>query len=224
MTRPFRPKAILFDFDGVLIDSEWAGNSFIAQHLTEAGHPTRPEDAIEQFMGLAGEPFEAAIERWTGVPVDQSFRDERMRRGLQFLKDGIAEVAGASAFIRALPADFPIAVTSSAISRWLTGHLDNLGLRERFGPHVYSGREHVARMKPAPDLYLFAAERLGVAIQDTLIIEDSPVGIEGAVASGAEVVGLLAGSHIRDGHDARLLAAGAHRCVTSFDEIDELYF
>ena len=147
-----------------------------------------------------------------------------MQRGLAFLRDGIAEVAGATAFIRSLPADFPIAVTSSAFTRWIAGHLENLGLRERFGEHLYSGREHVSRTKPAPDLYLFAADQLGVAIADTLIVEDSPVGIEGAVASGAHVVGLLAGSHVRDGHDRRLMKAGAHRCVTSFDEIAAHYF
>jgi len=219
-----KPKAILFDFDGVLIDSEWAGNRFIAEHLTKAGFPTRPEEAIDNFMGLAGGPFESAVERWTGKPLPEGFREARMQRGLEFLRDGIAEVAGASKFIRALPADFPIAVTSSAVSRWIAGHLDNLGLRERFGEHLYSGREHVSRTKPAPDLYLFAADRLGVDIGDTLIIEDSPVGIEGAVASGAHVVGLLAGSHIRDGHAERLINAGAHRCAASFDEIAELYF
>lgn len=214
-----KPQAILFDFDGVLIDSEWAGNSFIADYLTAAGHPTRPEDAIDNFMGLAGLEFEAALERWTGAPLPPGFRDARVRRGLEFVRDGIAEVAGATAFIRALPADLPIAVVSSAMTKWLYGHLDNLGLRARFGPHVYSGREHVSRMKPAPDIYLFAARQLGVDIAETLVIEDSPVGIEGAVASGARVVGLLAGSHVRDGHAERLLAAGARCCLSSFDEI-----
>jgi len=168
-------------------------------------------------------PFESAVERWTGGVLPAGFREARMQRGLEFLRDGIAEVTGARAFIDALPLDFPIAVTSSAMTRWIAGHLDNLGLSERFGEHVYSGREHVSRTKPAPDLYLFAADQLGADIADTLIIEDSPVGIEGAVASGAHVVGLLAGSHVRDGHAHRLTDAGAHRCVTSFAEIAEHY-
>lgn len=218
-----KPKAILFDFDGVLIDSEWAGNSFIADFLTQAGHPTRPEEAIDQFMGLAGEPFEAAIERWTGSKLPDGLREARMRRGLQYLRDGIAEVAGATAFIQSLPEAFPIAITSSASTQWISGHLGHLGLRERFGDHVYSGREHVERTKPAPDLYLYAAYRLGVDIADSLIVEDSPVGIQGAVASGAQVVGLLAGSHVRDGHGERLLAAGAHCYVTSFDQLAAQY-
>lgn len=218
------PRAILFDFDGVLIDSEWAGNSFIAEYLTAAGHPTRPEDAIDHFMGLAGPSFEEAIATWTGAPLPEGFREARMARGLEFLREGIAEVRGARAFIGALPEDYPIAVASSAMTRWLHGHLDHLGLRERFGPHVYSGREHVTRMKPAPDIYLYAAEQLGIDIGETLIVEDSPVGIEGAVASGARVVGLLAGSHVRDGLDQRLRDAGAKHVATSFDEIAATYF
>lgn len=219
-----RPRAILFDFDGVLIDSEWVGNCFIADHLTAAGHPTRPEQAVEHFMGTAGPDFEAAVARWTGQPFPVSLREARMRRGLEMLESGVAEVAGAIKFVQGLPDDLPIAVTSAAVTRWLTGHLDHLGLRERFDPHIYSARDHVARLKPHPDIYLHAADRLGIDIRDTLIIEDSPIGIEGAVASGAQVVGLLAGSHIRDGHRERLLAAGAHRCAGSFDEIERLYF
>lgn len=219
-----RPSAILFDFDGVLIDSEWIGNCFIADHLSAAGHPTRPEDAIDNFMGTAGASFEEAVTRWIGQPFPESLRDARIRCGLEMLESGVAEVAGATEFIRGLPAEFPIAVTSSAITRWLTGHLDHLGLRERFGAHIYSAREHVERVKPAPDIYIHAADRLGVDIAGTLIIEDSLLGITGAKASGAHVVGLLAGSHIRDGHGEKLLRAGAHRCVTSFAEIAEFYF
>lgn len=219
-----KPKAILFDFDGVLIDSEWVGNCFIAGELTSAGHPTRPEDAIDHFMGLAGQSFEDAVSGWIGAPFPASLREARMKRGLQYLEEGIAEVKGARDFILGLTQDFPIAVTSSAITRWIAGHLDKLGLRERFGHHIYSAREHVERVKPAPDIYLHAADRLGIDIGATLIVEDSPIGIEGAVASGAHVVGLLAGSHIREGHEERLVAAGADRCVSSFDELARLYF
>jgi len=219
-----KPKAILFDFDGVLIDSEWAGNSFIAEHLTAAGYPTNPEDAIDNFMGTGGKSFEEAVSRWIGAPFPRSLAEARLKRGLRYLEEGIAEVAGASDFIRSLPADFPIAVTSSATTRWLHGHLDHLRLRERFGDHVYSCREHVERMKPAPDVYLFAARQLGVPIADTLIVEDSPVGIEGAVASGARVAGLIAGTHCRDGHAERLAAAGAHVCLGSFEELASRFF
>ena len=98
-------------------------------------------------------------------------------------------------------------------------HLDHIGLGGAFGEHLYSGREHVARGKPAPDLYLYAAERLGVAISDCVILEDSPVGATGAVASGATVVGLVAGSHCGPGHADRLRALGVHAIARDFAEV-----
>ena len=86
---------------------------------------------------------------------------------------------------------------SSSSTRWLYRHLDHIGLSGAFGDHVYSGAEHVTNGKPAPDLYLYAADQLGVAIADCAIIEDSPVGATGAVASGGHVIGLCAGSIAR---------------------------
>jgi beta-phosphoglucomutase-like phosphatase (HAD superfamily) len=84
---------------------------------------------------------------------------------------------------------------------------------------LFSGREHVARGKPAPDLYLHAADALGVPIGRIAIIEDSPIGVQGAVASGAEVIGLVAGRHCLPGHAEKLRALGVHHIATSFDEV-----
>ena len=87
---------------------------------------------------------------------------------------------------------------------------------------VFSGREHVARGKPAPDLYLHAAARLGLAIERIAIIEDSPVGVEGALASGAEVIGLCAGQHCMPGHADRLRSLGVRTIAHDFDEVARL--
>jgi beta-phosphoglucomutase-like phosphatase (HAD superfamily) len=87
---------------------------------------------------------------------------------------------------------------------------------------IFSGREHVARGKPAPDLYLLAAARLGVDIGRTAIIEDSAVGVEGAIASGAEVIGLIAGRHCMPGHAERLRALGIRHIARDFDEVAAL--
>ena len=88
-----------------------------------------------------------------------------------------------------------------------------------FGEHVYSGREHVERGKPAPDIYLLAAERLGVDIRCSVIIEDSAVGATGALASGAAVIGLAAGEHCLDGHADMLRALGVEHVARSFEEV-----
>jgi HAD superfamily hydrolase (TIGR01509 family) len=214
--------ALIFDFDGVLLESEWAGNVQLADWLTAAGHPTSVEQAMDKFMGLAGADFVAAIERWIGRPVPDDFHAARAEEDARAIAEGVEEVAGAIAFIRALPPDLPKAICSSSATHWIRSHLANLGLEGAFGNMIFSGREHVARGKPAPDLYLHAAVALGVPIGQVAIIEDSPVGVAGALASGAEVIGLVAGRHCRPGHEARLRALGARHIAHDFDEVAAL--
>ncbi len=214
--------AIIFDFDGVLIESEYYGNRHLAEALTELGHPTDVDAVIAHFMGLSGDDFHAAIERWIGRPIPPAFHALREAENARVLAAGVPAVAGAIAFVEALPPMLPRAVASSSTTRWIETHLAHIGLARYFAGRIFSGREHVARGKPAPDLYLFAARALGVAIERVLVIEDSPIGVTGAVASGATVVGLCAGRHCALGHDDRLRALGAHHVAASFDDIARL--
>jgi HAD superfamily hydrolase (TIGR01509 family) len=215
--------ALIFDFDGVLLESEHAGNAQIADYLTARGHPTSAEQSMANFMGLAGGDFLQAIERWIGGPLPDDFHQVREVENRRALEEGVPAVAGAVAFIRSLPASLPRAIASSSSTIWIRRHLEHLGLADAFPADlIFSGREHVERGKPAPDLYLLAARSLDVAIGRTVIIEDSPVGVTGAVASGATVIGLCAGSHCGAGHDARLKALGAHHLAADFDEVAQL--
>lgn len=214
--------ALIFDFDGVLLESEWAGNKQIADWLTGIGHPTSVEESMHNFMGLAGKDFTAAIERWIGGPLPDSFHGARAAEDARALAEGLEEVAGAVRFIRSLPTDLPKAICSSSSSEWITSHLAHLGLAGVFGEMIFSGREHVVRGKPAPDLYLHAAAALGVPIAEVAIIEDSPVGVEGALASGATVIGLVAGRHCLPGHAERLEALGVRHIARDFDEVAAL--
>ena len=214
--------ALLFDFDGVLIESEYAGNRQIAEWLTAAGHPTTPEESMANFMGLAGADFIGAVERWIGRTLPDDFHTAREAEDARAMAAGIDAVAGAVAFVRSLPAELPKAIVSSSTTRWIARHLDHIGLRDAFGDHIYSGREHVARGKPAPDLYLYGAAQLGVPIERCAIIEDSPVGATGAVASGGYVIGLVAGAHCGAGHGERLSALGVAAVAENFDEVARL--
>lgn len=214
--------AILFDFDGVLLESEYAGNKHVADYLSGIGHPTTTEESMTNFMGLAGADFLAAIERWIGRAIPDDFHSAREIEDRRVTEEGIAEVAGAIAFVRALPPELPRAIASSSSTRWITAHLDHLGIRDAFGHHIYSGREHVERGKPAPDLYLYAARELDVPIERCMILEDSPVGVTGAVASGAHVIGLSAGSHCGPGHAERLRALGVTEIAHDFGEVARL--
>ncbi|PAX07475.1 HAD family hydrolase [Sphingomonas lenta] len=212
-------RALLFDFDGVLIESEYAGNKQLAEWLTANGYPTSVEDSMANFMGLAARDFHAAVERWIGGPLPDAFHAARAEEDARVMEAGVDAVEGAVAFVRALPAELPKAIVSSSSSAWIRRHLEHIGLDGAFEPHIYSGREHVTRGKPAPDLYLHAAERLGVPIADCAVIEDSPVGAKGAVASGAYVVGLCAGMHCAADHGDRLRELGVHAVAASWGEV-----
>ncbi len=214
-----RYDALLFDFDGVLLESEASGNRQLAEWLTAAGYPTTPEHSMTHFMGLSGTDFIAAVERWIGKPLPDAFHADREIENARVLAEGIDAVAGAVAFVRSLPADLPRAVVSSSSTRWIDTHLRHLGLREAFGDHIYSGREHVARGKPEPDLYWYGANALGVPIKRCAIIEDSPVGVTGAAKTGAFVIGLCAGLHCPADHGQRLLALGADVIAADFAKV-----
>jgi HAD superfamily hydrolase (TIGR01509 family) len=214
--------ALILDFDGVLLESEFEGNRHMAELLTELGHPTSVEDALTHFIGLSGKDFVAAIEARIGCQVPDEFHVRRAEEDERVLREGLGAVAGAVEFVQSLPPELPKAVASSSSLRWIRTHLEHLGLETAFGEHLYSAREHVGRGKPAPDIYLHAAGQLGVAIEDSVIIEDSEVGAKGALASGATVIGLVAGSHCLVGHDEKLKSLGIRHVAHSFNEVKAL--
>jgi HAD superfamily hydrolase (TIGR01509 family) len=213
---------LILDFDGVLIESEYVSNVQIADYLSARGHPTTAEESMTHFMGLSGPDFLAAIERWIGRPLPGDFHAERDKEDARVLDEGLEAVAGAVAFVEALPPELPRAIASSSSVEWIERHLDHLGLRHHFGDMLFSGSRHVARGKPEPDLYLHAAAAIGVPIDRVVVIEDSPVGVRGALASGATVIGLCAGSHCLPGHAERLRELGVEHIAGSFDEVAEL--
>lgn len=214
-----RPGAIIFDFDGVLLDSEFESNRRLAGLLSELGSPVSLEDALTQFIGISGESFFAAIEQRIGRPLPHAFHGRLAEENAAMVDAGIEAVDGAVEFVRALDPAIPKAVASSSSSSWIASHLDRLGIRACFGPHLYSGREHVRNGKPAPDLYIYAAQQIGRPIEACVIIEDSEVGARGALASGARVIGLSAGRHCLTDHGDRLRALGVREIAHSFDEV-----
>jgi HAD superfamily hydrolase (TIGR01509 family) len=177
---------------------------------------------MREFMGLAGADFIGAIERWIGRALPSEFHSAREAEDERAMAEGVGEVAGAVGFIRSLPPALPKAICSSSSSAWVRRHLQHIGLDGIFGEMVFSGREHVAHGKPAPDVYLHAAEALGVPIERCPIIEDSPAGVTGAVASGATVIGFVAGRHCLDGHDERLRALGVEQIAHDFEGVAAL--
>lgn len=212
--------AIIFDCDGVIVDSEIAVNRAIAETLTTLGLPTTLDQAIDDFTGHSTEETDRMIAARWGRPLPDAFRT-MVRDSVIAGYDAIPAVAGAAAFIGAM-APVPRAVASSSSLRWIAGHIDRLGLAPHFNGHLYSGREHVARTKPAPDIYLYAARAIGAEPARTVVIEDSPTGVRAATSAGMTVIGLCAGRHCRPGLETRLGEAGAHHVAQSYDEVTAL--
>ena len=205
-----RFEGLIFDFDGVLIESEYVGNKQIADYLTAIGHPTSVEESMNHFMGLSGDAFLGAIERWIGRPLPDDFHSARADEDARVLAEGLEEVGGAVAFILGLPPDLPRAIASSS-SMSGSARISTISAWPSISATRCSAAPSMSRAASRrPTSTSTPPQALGVDIARTAIIEDLPVGVRGAVASGAEVIGLCAGRHCLPGHAERLRALGVH--------------
>jgi HAD superfamily hydrolase (TIGR01509 family) len=213
-------RAIIYDFDGVLADSEVLSNSVIAEVVTELGVPTSVEDAYRTYMGKRLDDVIATIERVTGRKLPADFADSYQVRTFDAFRAELKPVTGAREFLAAWR-DVPSCIASSSSPERLALSLEVLDMAALFEGRVFSA-SNVARGKPHPDIFLYAAEQLGIAPADCIVIEDSVGGITAARAAGATSIGLTAASHIKPGFDARLREAGADHVVASFAELDRV--
>lgn len=210
--------ALIFDFDGVIADSEAIANTVLAETVTGLGHPTTLDQALTRYLGRRWGEVVAEIEAAIAKPLPDNFSDQLKLATLARFRTDLKEVSGATDFIRRF-AHIPRCIASSSSIDRLQLCLSVLALEADFGSHVYSA-DMVARGKPHPDIFLYAANKLGVNPNECLVIEDSAGGIRAAVAAGMTVVGLCAASHIRDGHDLKLSDAGAVHLAQSWSEVE----
>lgn len=211
---------LIFDFDGVIADSEVLANQTLAEIVTELGVPTTLNDAYDRYMGKRLPEVIEAIEGSVGRRLPAGFPDHFQSRTLDKLRRELRAVDGVHEYLRAFD-HVPRCIASSSSQDRLWLCLDLLDLREAFAPHVYSA-SLVPRGKPHPDILLHAAAQVGVAPSQSIVIEDSVGGVQAGVAAGMTVIGLLAASHIQDGHRDRLLQAGAHFVAASFAEAETI--
>lgn len=207
---------LVFDFDGVVADTEIVSNGVLADALSEIGLPTTLDDALRTYMGRGWKDCAALIEQALGRPVPPDFAAQRQQRIFDRLATELRAVDGVVGFIEGFR-EIPRCVASSSSPEWLRFCLERLGLAADFGEHVYSVM-HVARGKPHPDVFLHAAKEMGVHPDSVVVLEDSPTGVRAGIAAGMTTIGICAGSHVRAGHRARLDDAGAHHVVDTFDE------
>jgi HAD superfamily hydrolase (TIGR01509 family) len=184
-----RPAAVLFDCDGVLADSEGAVNAIVAADLSARGWRMSAEECRERFFGMASAAMVPVIEARVGaLPAD--WLATISRRIAAAMEQELQPVPGALAALGAVTAaGIPVAVASNSGREELAAKLRALGLEAVFAGRAFSFQD-VARPKPAPDLYLAAAQACGVAPEDCVVVEDSVLGAEAGLAAGCRVLGL----------------------------------
>ncbi|MEV7089701.1 HAD family hydrolase [Streptomyces sp. NPDC093085] len=203
-----RYELVIFDNDGVLVDSERLSNTILAGYLTELGHPATYEECVRDFMGAALHRVHDLVAERTGQRLPDEFDEVLHSRIFAAFERELTPVDGVVDVVEKLAADgVPYCLASSGShERIRVGHRKT-GL-DRLFPHresseggesggdgvanvVFSAQD-VGRGKPAPDLFLHAAARMGVAPERCVVVEDSPLGVQAAVAAGMDVFAFTA--------------------------------
>ncbi|MFS4437374.1 HAD family hydrolase [Paracoccaceae bacterium GXU_MW_L88] len=184
--------ALIFDCDGVLIDSEPLSVAELGASLREAGAEITDNEIFVRMVGLSIAKILDIVRREYGVDAAPYIEDFRLRLEQRFAAS-LQPIEGIADALDAL-ADLPRAVASSSTPSRLEQTLTLTNLKPRLAPHIYSA-SLVKNGKPAPDLFLYAAEKIGAAPQDCIVIEDSAHGVEAAHAAGMQVIGFTGGGH-----------------------------
>lgn len=211
---------IIFDYDGVIADSELLNNLVLSELLTECGLATSLDDALSTYMGCRWLDCVPLIEERLGGPCPGHVHGEWTRRCHERAASELRPVAGFLDFLDSR--NERRCVASSSPVAWIGMGLERFGAADAFGDRIFSAAVHVTRGKPHPDLFLHATAAMGVDAARALVIEDTPTGVRAGVAAGMTVIGLCAGGHIRGGHADRLRAAGAHHVADDYAAVSLL--
>jgi HAD superfamily hydrolase (TIGR01509 family) len=207
---------VIFDCDGVLVDSEVLSCRAHAEMLTRHGYPITADQVLVRFLGVSDREARMTVEAELGRSLPDDFEAQINEAALRRYADDLRTIPFVDEAIAAIP--LPKCVASSGTPEKIRHGLRCAGLYDLLAPNIFSATE-VKRGKPAPDLFLFAAEQMRASPARCVVIEDSVPGISGARAAGMTVLGFHGGSHCRPGYADTLRAAGA---TATFDDMRRL--
>jgi HAD superfamily hydrolase (TIGR01509 family) len=210
---------VIFDCDGVLVDSEVISCRAHAEVLTRHGYPITSEQVFDRFLGRSTRQANLEVEAELGRSLPDDFHAQLQDELLQAFAATLQAVPHIGQALDAIAQ--PVCVASSGSQQRMRASLGRVGLYDRLAPHIFSASQ-VERGKPAPDLFLFAAEQMAAAPERCVVVEDSIPGIIGALAAGMTVFGFHGGSHCRPGHAETLRAAGATKTFGDMRQLPAL--
>ena len=203
------PSLVIFDCDGVLIDSEAIFCAVDAEALTGLGYPTAPRDIARRFAGVPHRVAWDTISAEIGYTQPVRWVDDILAECERRIEEELQPIAGAARLLADLSAaGSAFCVASSTGLASLRRNLERCDLLAMLDPNVFSVTQ-VRRPKPAPDVFLHAAAQMGADPGECLVIEDSVAGVTAARRAGMQALGFLGGGHVYDGLGERLRAAGA---------------
>jgi HAD superfamily hydrolase (TIGR01509 family) len=208
------PALVIFDCDGVIVDSEQISHSVLHAQLLEGGVAITYEETVERFIGTSPAGFVAHVTELFAGEMPADFVDRFREATFAAFDERLVTVAGVEAVLRSL--QVPHCVASNGPHFKLRTTLGRTGLLDYFGPRIFSF-EDVARPKPAPDLFLHAARTLGTDPAACIVVEDTPTGIRAARAAGMRALGYAAMTPPQ-----RLLDAGAHAVFADMQDLPAL--
>ena len=210
-----RFELVIFDCDGVLVDSEPL--AALAYHNVYANEGMAlPEGTVAQCVGMKQADIIKRIADLTGYHLSDAAETELWPETRRVFGQSLRPTPGIKSLLEIL--DTPCCVASSSSLERIHFSLETTALSAFFGDAIYSS-SMVKRGKPAPDLFLHAAEQMGTDASGCVVIEDSPYGIEGAVAAGMTAIGYIGGAHTDKDHTQRLIDKGAVKVFSDWKDI-----
>ncbi|MEV5575306.1 HAD family phosphatase [Spirillospora sp. NPDC052269] len=209
-------KLVIFDNDGVLVDSERISQGVLSAYLTELGYPTTLEESVQRFLGNAARNVHEVVADRYGGSLPDDFTERWHERVFAAFRQDLTTTPGAVDLLVELGRrGIPYCLASSSDHAWIDLTLDKTGLRAHLRPEVVFSAQDVGGVgKPAPDLFLHAAASFGVHPRDCLVVEDSPNGVLAARAAGMDVLGYTALTPAES-----LRAAGATHLISDLSEV-----
>ncbi|WP_160005123.1 HAD family hydrolase [Rhizobium sp. 18055] len=204
---------IIFDCDGVLVDSEIIAAEVESRLLTEAGYPIGIEEMGERFAGMTWQNILLQVEREASIPISASLIDKSEALLDLRLKQDVQAIAGVEAAVTRIA--LKRCICSNSSSARLEMMLGKVGLKPLFAPGIYSAKDLGAdRVKPKPDIFLHGAKQMGVSPSRAVVVEDSVHGVKAARAAGMRVIGFTGASHTYPSHADKLTDAGAETVIS----------
>ena len=206
-------KHLLFDCDGVLVDTEYTAAIKMTQALNNLGKSV----SVEYFLqNLSGTTFSSIVHYYFNNSLSPSEVLALINRVEDEVAAEVKLIDGVNDLLNSLP--LSKSVVSNSSMRTVIHALDVTGIKNHFASKIFSA-EFVAQPKPAPDIYLQAIDSLGLSTSEILVVEDSTSGVKAAIAAGLEVIGFIGASHILPGHGDSLLDLGAKHTAASMAEL-----